>query len=114
MALPSENAANQKKWLILPVHNSMRQTVEAVTGQNIPSALATPVPQAPKPVVKEDWANCSGHKETLNSSKKRLRYGRRKTILRILLKQNTALLSHVCVSVRHRRDISRFLNNLIV
>ena len=49
----------------------MRQTVEAVTGQNIPSALATPVPQAPKPVVKEDWANCSGHKETLNSSKKK-------------------------------------------
>ena len=44
----------------------MRQTVEAVTGQNILSALATPVPQAPKPVVKQDWANCSEHKETLN------------------------------------------------
>ena len=35
-------------------------------------------------------------------------------ILRILLKQNTALLSHVCVSVSHRRDISSFLDNLIV
>ena len=34
--------------------------------------------------------------------------------LRILLKQDTALLSHVCVLVRHRRDISSFLNNLIV
>ena len=43
---------------------------EAVTGPNIPSAPATPVPQAPKPVVKEDWANCSEHKETLNSFKK--------------------------------------------
>ena len=58
----------------------MRQTVEAVTSQNIPSAPATPVPQAPKPVVKEDWANCSEHKETLNRLKKMLRYGRRKTI----------------------------------
>ena len=48
----------------------MRQTVEAVTGQNIPSTPATPVPQAPKPVVKEDWANCSEHKETLNSFRK--------------------------------------------
>ena len=34
--------------------------------------------------------------------------------LRILLKQDTALLSHVRVSVRHRRDISSVLDNLIV
>ena len=34
--------------------------------------------------------------------------------LRILLKQDTALLSHVCVLVSHRRDISSFLDNLIV
>ena len=59
-----------QKWLILPLHNSLRQTVEAVTGQNIPSTPATTVPQAPKPVVKEDWANCNEHKETLNSFKK--------------------------------------------
>ena len=37
-----------------------------------------------------------------------------KEILRFLLKQNTALLSHVCVLVSHRRDISSFLDNLIV
>ena len=37
-----------------------------------------------------------------------------KVLLRILLKQNTALLYHVCVSVSHRRDISSFLDNLIV
>ena len=36
------------------------------------------------------------------------------SFLRILLKQNTALLSHVSASVSHRRDISRFLDNLIV
>ena len=35
-------------------------------------------------------------------------------LLRILLKQNTALLSHVCQSVSHKRDISSFLNYLIV
>ena len=35
-------------------------------------------------------------------------------LLRILLKQNTALLSHMCQLVCHRRDISRFLDNLIV
>ena len=37
-----------------------------------------------------------------------------KFFLRILLKQNTALLSYVRVCVSHRRDISGFLNNLIV
>ena len=36
------------------------------------------------------------------------------SFLRILLKQNTALLSHVSASVSHRRDISRFLDNLIL
>ena len=36
------------------------------------------------------------------------------SLLRILLKQNTALLSHVSQSVSHRRDISSFLDNLIV
>ena len=38
--------------------------------------------------------------------------------LRILLKQNTALLPHVCLSVSvlvcHRRDISSFDDDLIV
>ena len=38
----------------------------------------------------------------------------KKSFLRILLKQDTALLSHVRVLVRHRRDISSFLDNLIV
>ena len=38
----------------------------------------------------------------------------KKRLLRILLKQNTALLSYVCVLVSHRRDISSFLDNLIV
>ena len=37
-----------------------------------------------------------------------------KVFVRILLKQNTALLSYVRVCVSHRRDISGFLNNLIV
>ena len=37
-----------------------------------------------------------------------------KYFLRILLKQNTALLSYVCVLVSHRRDISSFLDNLTV
>ena len=59
----------------------MRQTVEAVTSQNIPSAPTTPVPQAPKPVVKEDWANCSGHKETLNSSKKKAEIRKKKNYI---------------------------------
>ena len=35
-------------------------------------------------------------------------------VLRILLKQNTILLSHVRVCVSHRRDISSFLDILIV
>ena len=35
-------------------------------------------------------------------------------LLRILLKQDTALLSHVSQLVRHRRDISSFLDNLNV
>ena len=34
--------------------------------------------------------------------------------LRILLKQDTALLSHVRLLVSHRRDTSSFLDNLIV
>ena len=36
------------------------------------------------------------------------------SVLRILLKQNTALLSYVRVCVSHRRDISSFLDNFIV
>ena len=35
-------------------------------------------------------------------------------LLRILLKQNTALLSHMCQLVCHRRDISTFINNLMI
>ena len=35
-------------------------------------------------------------------------------LLRILLEQNTALVSHACQLVSHRREISSFLYNLIV
>ena len=35
-------------------------------------------------------------------------------ILRILPKQSNTLLSHVCVSARHRCDISTFIDNMMV